>query len=205
MRRELREWLRNAPAMKPMFADPDNQIDDGKYRGMPNLNLTEDQIDSSSPTYSSGTKGALRDDDPRTPQFGDRSSRPSSRNSSALGIFRRPVATTGWKSWVFTVDHKKLGIMYGAVALFFFLRRRVRGTADPHCSSPRPTTTLLSAGLYNEMFTMHATTMVFLFVMPMAAGFANYFLPLQVGARDVAFPRMNALRASGASCSAASS
>ena len=41
--------------------------------------------------------------------------------TAALGIFRRPLATTGWKSWVFTVDHKKLGIMYGAVAMFFFL------------------------------------------------------------------------------------
>ena len=52
---------------------------------------------------------------------------------------------------------------------------------------------LLNADVYNQMFTMHATTMVFLFAMPMAAAFANYFLPLQIGARDVAFPRLNAL------------
>lgn len=52
---------------------------------------------------------------------------------------------------------------------------------------------ILSADLYNQMFTMHATTMIFLFAMPMAAAFANYFLPLQLGARDVAFPRLNAL------------
>ena len=51
---------------------------------------------------------------------------------------------------------------------------------------------MLSADLYNQMFTMHATTMVFLFAMPMAAAFGNYFLPLQIGARDVAFPRINA-------------
>ena len=51
---------------------------------------------------------------------------------------------------------------------------------------------VLSAELYNQMFTMHATSMVFLFAMPMAAAFGNYFLPLQVGARDVAFPRINA-------------
>jgi hypothetical protein len=57
---------------------------------------------------------------------------------------------------------------------------------------------------YNQMFTMHATTMVFLFVMPMAAAFANYMMPLQIGARDVAFPRSTP-SASGASCSAASS
>ncbi|MEQ1874856.1 MAG: cytochrome c oxidase subunit I [Ilumatobacteraceae bacterium] len=112
--------------------------------------------------------------------------------TAALGIFRRPVATTGWKSWVFTVDHKKLGIMYGAVAMFFFLLGGVEALFI-RLQLAAPDNTVLSAGLYNEMFTMHATTMVFLFVMPMAAAFANYFLPLQVGARDVAFPRMNAL------------
>ncbi len=112
--------------------------------------------------------------------------------SAALGIFRRPLATTGWKSWVFTVDHKKIGIMYGAVALFFFLLGGVEALLI-RLQLAAPDNTVLSAGLYNEMFTMHATTMVFLFVMPMAAAFANYFLPLQVGARDVAFPRMNAL------------
>jgi cytochrome c oxidase subunit 1 len=111
--------------------------------------------------------------------------------SSSLGIFRRPVSTRGWKSWVFTVDHKKLGIMYGVVALFFFLVGGVEALLI-RLQLAAPDNTVLSAGLYNEMFTMHATTMVFLFVMPMAAAFANYFLPLQVGARDVAFPRINA-------------
>jgi len=112
--------------------------------------------------------------------------------TAALGIFRRPLATAGWKSWVFTVDHKKIGIMYGAVAMFFFLLGGSEALLI-RLQLAAPDNTVLSAGLYNEMFTMHATTMVFLFVMPMAAAFANYFLPLQVGARDVAFPRMNAL------------
>ena len=112
--------------------------------------------------------------------------------TQALGIFRRPVAAKGWKAWVFTVDHKKLGIMYGATALFFFLLGGVEALFI-RLQLAAPDNTVLSAGLYNEMFTMHATTMVFLFVMPMAAAFANYFLPLQIGARDVAFPRMNAL------------
>ena len=112
--------------------------------------------------------------------------------TGALGIFRRPLATSGWKSWVFTVDHKKIGIMYGAVAMFFFLLGGCEALLI-RLQLAAPDNTVLSAGLYNEMFTMHATTMVFLFVMPMAAAFANYFLPLQVGARDVAFPRMNAL------------
>jgi cytochrome c oxidase subunit 1 len=112
-------------------------------------------------------------------------------NSAALGVFSRPVNTTGWRSWLFTVDHKKLGIMYGVVAMFFFLVggfealliRTQLAVGDGK---------FLSAQVYNEMFTMHATTMVFLFVMPMAAAWANYFVPLQIGARDVAFPRLNA-------------
>jgi cytochrome c oxidase subunit 1 len=111
--------------------------------------------------------------------------------SSSLGAFRRPVSTTGWKSWLFTVDHKKLGIMYGVVAMFFFLVGGIEALLI-RTQLARPDNTVLSAGLYNEMFTMHATTMVFLFVMPMAAAWANYFVPLQIGARDVAFPRLNA-------------
>jgi len=111
--------------------------------------------------------------------------------SSSLGVFKRPVSSTGWKSWLFTVDHKKLGIMYGVVAMFFFLVGGVEALLI-RLQLAAPDNTVLSAGLYNEMFTMHATTMVFLFVMPMAAAFANYFLPLQIGARDVAFPRINA-------------
>ncbi len=112
--------------------------------------------------------------------------------TAALGAFKRPVSTTGWKSWVFTVDHKKLGLMYGAVSLFFFLVGGLEALLI-RLQLAAPDNTVLSADLYNQMFTMHATTMVFLFVMPMAAAFANYFLPLQVGARDVAFPRINAL------------
>ncbi|MGB8859190.1 MAG: cytochrome c oxidase subunit I [Ilumatobacteraceae bacterium] len=112
--------------------------------------------------------------------------------SSSLGVFKRPVSTTGWKSWVFTVDHKKLGIMYGVVAMFFFLVGGLEALLI-RLQLAAPDNTVLSADLYNQMFTMHATTMVFLFVMPMAAAFANYFLPLQIGARDVAFPRINAV------------
>ncbi|CAB4870048.1 unannotated protein [freshwater metagenome] len=111
--------------------------------------------------------------------------------SSSMGVFRRPVSTTGWRSWVFTVDHKKLGIMYGVVAMTFF----VIGGCEAlliRLQLAAPNNKVLSAGAYNQMFTMHATTMVFLFVMPMAAAFANYLVPLQIGARDVAFPRLNA-------------
>jgi cytochrome c oxidase subunit I len=111
--------------------------------------------------------------------------------STTYGVFRRPVESTGWKSWVFTIDHKKIGIMYAATALFFFLvggfealliRAQLAGE-EGH---------ILSADKYNQMFTMHATTMIFLFVMPVTTGIANYVVPLQIGARDVAFPRLNA-------------
>jgi cytochrome c oxidase subunit 1 len=101
------------------------------------------------------------------------------------------VTATGWRSWVSTVDHKKIGIMYGVVAFFFFLV----GGAEAlliRAQLARPGSDLLSAETYNQVFTMHGVTMVFLVIMPMAAAFANYLLPLQIGARDVAFPRMNA-------------
>jgi len=112
--------------------------------------------------------------------------------TSSYGYFRRPVETTGWKSWAFTVDHKKIGIMYGAVAMIFFFVGGFEALLI-RAQLAQPDGTVLSADKYNQMFTMHATTMVFLFAMPMAAAFANYMMPLQIGARDVAFPRLNAL------------
>ena len=116
---------------------------------------------------------------------------PPATPSSAMGALKRPVATKGWRQWVFTVDHKKLGIMYMATAMFFFLVGGLEAVMI-RMQLALPNGKILNADLYNQMFTMHATTMVFLFVMPMTAGFANYFIPLQIGARDVAFPRINA-------------
>ena len=107
-------------------------------------------------------------------------------------MFRRPVSSTGWRSWLFTVDHKKIGIMYGVSAMVFFVVGGIEALAI-RAQLASADGTLLSSDVYNQMFTMHATSMVFLFAMPMAAAFGNYFLPLQVGARDVAFPRINAL------------
>ena len=109
-----------------------------------------------------------------------------------FGVFRRPVATTGWKSWLFTVDHKRIGIMYGVTALAFFVVGGVEALLI-RVQLAGPDNTVLSADLYNQMFTMHATSMIFLFAMPMASALANYLVPLQIGARDVAFPRLNAL------------
>src|SRR5438034_8908972 len=93
-----------------------------------------------------------------------------------LGVFRRPSAVTGWKSWVFTVDHKKIGLMYGFTAMTFFLAGGVEALLI-RLQLARPNGTILSAGSYNEMFTMHGTTMIFLFVMPMVAALANYPAP----------------------------
>lgn len=111
--------------------------------------------------------------------------------SSTFGVLKRPVSVTGWKSWVFTVDHKKIGIMYGVTAMFFFVVGGIEALLI-RLQLAAPNGKVLNADVYNQMFTMHATTMVFLFVMPMAAAFANFFIPLQIGARDVAFPRLNA-------------
>jgi cytochrome c oxidase subunit 1 len=112
--------------------------------------------------------------------------------SQPLGALTRPRSTKGWKSWVTTVDHKKIGIMYGGAALLFFVVGGLEALAM-RIQLATPNGTFLSAETYNQVFTMHGVTMIFLVAMPMAAAFANYLIPLQIGARDVAFPRLNAL------------
>ncbi|HET7274222.1 MAG TPA: cytochrome c oxidase subunit I [Longimicrobiaceae bacterium] len=99
---------------------------------------------------------------------------------------------TGVMSWVTTVDHKRIGIMYGIVSFFFFLVGGLEALLV-RVQLAVPGNDVLSAELYNQMFTMHAVTMIFLALMPLTAAFFNYLVPLQIGARDVAFPRLNAL------------
>jgi cytochrome c oxidase subunit I len=94
--------------------------------------------------------------------------------------------------WMTTVDHKKIGILYGASALFFFLVGGLEAILI-RIQLARPDNAFLSPDVYNQIFTMHGTTMVFLVGMPMAVAMFNYIVPLQIGARDVAFPRLNAL------------
>ncbi|MFO1536726.1 MAG: cytochrome c oxidase subunit I [Actinomycetota bacterium] len=107
-----------------------------------------------------------------------------------VGLLRRPRATTGFSSWLTTVDHKKIGILYVCTALVFFVLGGVEALLI-RLQLFGPNGTVLTAGQYNQMFTMHGTTMVFLVGMPIAIGLGNYFVPLQIGARDVAFPRIN--------------
>ena len=94
-------------------------------------------------------------------------------------------------SWIKTVDHKRIGILYGLSALIFF----VMGGCEALVIRSQltvPNNTLVSAPMFNALFTMHGTTMIFLGVMPFSAAFFNYMVPLQIGARDVVFPRLNA-------------
>src|SRR5918992_611533 len=107
------------------------------------------------------------------------------------GVLRRPMATTGFWSWFTTIDHKKIGILYGATALVFFLVGGMEALLI-RAQLAGPDGTLLDADQYNQVFTMHGITMIFLFVMPMSSAFFNYFIPLMIGARDAAFPRLNA-------------
>jgi cytochrome c oxidase subunit 1 len=94
--------------------------------------------------------------------------------------------------WLTTTDHKKIGIMYITTAYIFFLLAGLMALGI-RTELAFPGTQILEPNLYNQAFTMHGTTMIFFFVMPMLAGFANYIVPLQVGAADMAFPRINAL------------
>ena len=98
----------------------------------------------------------------------------------------------GLWAWVTSVDHKKIGIMYGVAAIVFFLLGGVEALFI-RLQLAVPDGSLVSEDAFNQLFTMHGTTMVFLFVMPVAAAFGNYFVPIMIGARDVAFPRLNAL------------
>src|SRR6266568_5284323 len=106
-------------------------------------------------------------------------------------VFWRPTSKTGLVSWLTTVDHKKIGFLYGMFALFFFLVGGVEALLI-RLQLAVPNNTVLTAQQYNTMFTMHGTTMIFLAVMPLGAAFFNFVMPLQIGARDVAFPRLNA-------------
>src|SRR3954449_10100680 len=98
----------------------------------------------------------------------------------------------GWVSWVTTTDHKRIGILYIVTTFVFFVLGGIEALLM-RVQLGAPDNTFLTPATYNALFTLHGTTMIFLFVVPVMAGFGNYFLPLMIGARDMAFPKLNAL------------
>jgi len=108
-----------------------------------------------------------------------------------VGLGETEAMPSKLHGWLVTVDHKRLGIMYIGTALFFFA---VAGTmaALMRLQLAYPNSTFLAPEVFNRLFTMHGTSMVFLVGMPFFAGLANYLTPLMIGSRDMAFPRLNA-------------
>ena len=103
----------------------------------------------------------------------------------------RPVHPTGIWSWITTIDHKRIGVLYGVTAFIMFFSGGIEAMLI-RVQLMRPEQSLVTPEIFNQLFTMHATTMIFLGVMPLSAAFFNFVVPLQIGARDVAFPRLNA-------------
>jgi cytochrome c oxidase subunit I len=105
------------------------------------------------------------------------------------GLKQRP---TGWLAWLTTTDHKKIGILYLFATFLFFILGGVE-VLIMRLQLAQPNGTVVSPETYNSLLSMHGSTMIFLFVVPVWAGLANYLVPLMIGARDMAFPRLNAL------------
>ncbi|MEC7236230.1 MAG: cbb3-type cytochrome c oxidase subunit I, partial [Verrucomicrobiota bacterium] len=116
---------------------------------------------------------------------------PETESKLETKVFPRPGQhASGIVDWLTTIDHKKIGLMYGLAALFFLLVGGVEALII-RTQLDIPENDLISAQRYNQLFTMHGTTMIFLAIMPLNAAFFNFLVPLQIGARDVAFPRIN--------------
>src|SRR5208337_3095517 len=123
---------------------------------------------------------------------------PLAEHVEGIGGLALPSAAARQKSvfdhlheWVVTVDHKKLGVMYVLYGLLFLVVGGVEALFI-RLQLAVPNNHLVSPEVFNRLFTMHGTTMIFLSAMPFVFGFANYLVPLMIGARDLAFPRLNA-------------
>src|SRR5246127_1452018 len=106
-------------------------------------------------------------------------------------IAPRPPWTAVLHDWVTTVDHKKIGIMYILMAVVFLIVGGIEALLL-RWQLLTARNTFLGPDTFNQLFTMHGTTMVFFMGMPILIGIGNYFVPLMIGARDMAFPRLNA-------------
>jgi cytochrome c oxidase subunit 1 len=112
----------------------------------------------------------------------------------AIGAATTPtdiIEPRGLRSWITTVDHKRIGIFYLTLAVIYFLIGGLEAVMI-RVQLSSPNNTFISADTYNQLFTMHGTTMIFLAIMPLSGAFFNFLVPLMIGARDVAFPRLNA-------------
>src|SRR4051812_15447176 len=123
-------------------------------------------------------------------EAGTATRRPVSRPEVVLhGLRSQP---RGWLRWLTTTDHKKIAILYLFATFLFFILGGVEALIM-RLQLAHANNTLVSPETYNGLVTMHGTTMVFLFLVPVLAGFGNYLVPLMIGARDMAFPKLNAL------------
>jgi cytochrome c oxidase subunit I len=111
--------------------------------------------------------------------------------ATIAGALRGTRTYRGLWSWIATVDHKRIGVLYGVTATIFFLIGGLEAGVL-RLQLAIPDNVVVSPDVYNQMFTMHGTTMIFLAVMPFSSAFFNFVVPLAIGARDVAFPRLNA-------------
>src|ERR1051325_6304835 len=100
--------------------------------------------------------------------------------------------TPAWKKWLYTTDHKKVGLLYLWTAFTFFILAGI-GALIVRWELAQPGETVVSAAHYYILFSFHGTGMIFLWIIPVFAGFGNYLLPLLIGAPDVAYPRLNGL------------
>jgi len=99
-------------------------------------------------------------------------------------VSRRRWSDTALGSWVTTTDHKKIGILYIYTGIIFFFLGGIEASLI-RWQLAQPNSTVLTPEMYDQVFTMHGTTMIFLFVMPVMAGFGNFLVPLMIGARDI--------------------
>ena len=109
----------------------------------------------------------------------------------SVPMIKRPVHPEGIWGWVTTIDHKRIGILYGITAFINFLIGGIEALIM-RVQLSGSNADIVSPEVFNQLFTMHGTTMIFLAIMPLGAAFFNFVIPLQIGARDVAFPRLNA-------------